>query len=309
MALAPAIGALVGMGAHDLWQRRDHRWARVALGVAVAGSGWWAWTLLQRAEDWTPWLQPVVLFGSLGVGALIAASPTLRGRMGVALAAAAAVLALAGPLPTASRPRPTRTPARSPQRPRRRGGFGAGPVVAAWVATVDLPAPRTAVAASPAGSPGRDRRQRDGERHPDRAPGLGGGTTGGGGAGGLLSASTPSDEVTSLLQQDAGQFRWVAAAVGLELGVWLPARRRRAGHGDRRLQRSDPSPTLEQFQQYVADGDIHWFISGGGGLGGRGGNQMGGSSASSEISTWVQENFTSTTVDGVTLYDLTSPTT
>ena len=32
---------------------------------------------------------------------------------------------------------------------------------------------------------------------------------------------------------------------------------------------SDPSPTLAQFQAYVADGDIHWFIaSGGGGFGG-----------------------------------------
>ena len=31
---------------------------------------------------------------------------------------------------------------------------------------------------------------------------------------------------------------------------------------------SDPSPTLAQFQQYVADGKIHYFI-GGGGFGGR----------------------------------------
>ena len=26
---------------------------------------------------------------------------------------------------------------------------------------------------------------------------------------------------------------------------------------------SDPSPTLAQFQQYVADGQVHWFIDGG----------------------------------------------
>ena len=31
---------------------------------------------------------------------------------------------------------------------------------------------------------------------------------------------------------------------------------------------SDPSPTLAEFQQYVADGDIHWFIASGGGMGG-----------------------------------------
>jgi hypothetical protein len=63
---------------------------------------------------------------------------------------------------------------------------------------------------------------------------------------------------------------------------------------------SDPSPTPAQFQEYVRAGQIHWFIGGGG----FGGQQSGGSSASSEIAAWVQENFTATTVGGVTLYDL-----
>ncbi len=311
VALAPAIGALVGMGAHDLWQRRDHRWARVALGVAVAGSGWWAWTLLQRAEDWTPWLQPVVLFGSLGVGALIAASPTLRGRMGVALAVAAAVLALAGPaaysLQTASTAHTGSIPTAGPAG---RGGFGGGPGGGRMGGNGGPPGTANG-GGFPGGFPGgatAGNATANGTQ--TGPPGLGGGPTGGGGgAGGLLSASTPSDEVTSLLQQDAGQFRWVAAAVGSNSasGFQLAADEPVMAIGG--FNGSDPSPTLEQFQQYVADGDIHWFISGGGGLGGRGGNQMGGSSASSEISTWVQENFTSTTVDGVTLYDLTSPTT
>ena len=71
---------------------------------------------------------------------------------------------------------------------------------------------------------------------------------------------------------------------------------------------SDPSPTLEQFEQYVADGEIHYFIAGGGLGGGPGGNQMGGSNDSSAIATWVSENFTATTVDGVTIYDLSAGT-
>ena len=65
---------------------------------------------------------------------------------------------------------------------------------------------------------------------------------------------------------------------------------------------SDPWPTLAVFQQYVAEGQVHYFI--GGGFGGA----HGGSSATSEISTWVQDTFTATTVDGVTVYDLTAPT-
>ena len=36
---------------------------------------------------------------------------------------------------------------------------------------------------------------------------------------------------------------------------------------------------------------------------------MGGSSDSSEIASWVEANFTPTTVDGVTLYDLTTGST
>ena len=65
---------------------------------------------------------------------------------------------------------------------------------------------------------------------------------------------------------------------------------------------SDPSPTLAQFQAYVAAGDVHYFVAGGGfgGGGGRGG-------ASSEISAWVTQHFTASTVGGVTVYDLTQP--
>lgn len=104
---------------------------------------------------------------------------------------------------------------------------------------------------------------------------------------------------------------------------------------------SDPSPTLAQFKRYVKQGKIHYYIAGGemgsgrmgtgdgqqdgagaqsdseaqdignglsgNSIGGIGGNQMGGSNASSEIATWVKSNFKSQTVDGVTLYDLTGP--
>jgi len=65
---------------------------------------------------------------------------------------------------------------------------------------------------------------------------------------------------------------------------------------------SDPWPTLAEFKDLVADGRIHWFIGGGG----VGGAQMGGSSASSEIASWVQEHFAATVVDGTTLYDLSA---
>ena len=74
---------------------------------------------------------------------------------------------------------------------------------------------------------------------------------------------------------------------------------------------SDPSPTLTQFQAYVAAGEISYFITGGGGFGGGGfgGGGPGESTGSgSEIQAWVEANFTAKTVGGTTVYDLTSST-
>ena len=121
--------------------------------------------------------------------------------------------------------------------------------------------------------------------------------------GGLLDASTPSTAVVAALSQDADQFTWAAAAVGsqtaagLQLGTGLPVMAIGGFNG------SDPSPTLEQFQQLVDTGQVHYFAAGGRGFG----NQNGGSSASSDISSWVQQNFTEVTIDGSTFYDLTQP--
>jgi hypothetical protein len=66
---------------------------------------------------------------------------------------------------------------------------------------------------------------------------------------------------------------------------------------------SDPTPTLAQFQAYVAAGEIRFFI-----VGGAGGGPGGGAGSSSEITNWVTSNFTATSVGGQTVYDLTAPT-
>jgi hypothetical protein len=65
---------------------------------------------------------------------------------------------------------------------------------------------------------------------------------------------------------------------------------------------SDPAPSLEQFQRYVAAGRIHYFL-GGGRMGGR---SMGGGDSAQQISAWVAANFTATSVGGATVYDLTA---
>jgi hypothetical protein len=65
---------------------------------------------------------------------------------------------------------------------------------------------------------------------------------------------------------------------------------------------SDPTPTLAQFEKLVAAGDVHYFVSGA--RGGTGG--AGGSSSATQITSWVEARFTSTTVGGVTVYNLAS---
>ncbi|HWJ60829.1 MAG TPA: glycosyltransferase family 39 protein [Acidimicrobiales bacterium] len=291
VALAPAIGALVGMGAVDLWRRRTAWWARASMGLTTAGSAWWSYQLMHRAPDWAPGLQTAVLVGGLAVGALLIAAPTLTGRVGTALAISAIVVGLAGPtaysLQTAATTHSGSLPSAGPSAS---GGFG-------------RPGGMGGFGGMRGGFPGGG----NGQLPTFPGGGTGGGQRTGGGqgnAGGLLTGSTSSDQVTALLQADAGDYTWVAAAVGSNSasGFQLASDEPVMAIGG--FNGSDPSPTLEQFQQYVADGQIHYFVSGGG-FGGMGGG-TGGSNASSEIRSWVEANFTATTVDGVTLYDLTA---
>ena len=128
-----------------------------------------------------------------------------------------------------------------------------------------------------------------------------GGGPGGGAMGGLLDGGTPDAELVALLQRDADRYTWVAAAIGSNsaAGVQLATGDPVMAIGG--FNGSDPAPSLAQFQQYVAEGRIHYFLGGG-----RMGGSMGGSDAARQISAWVQQNFTATSVGGTTVYDLTS---
>ena len=74
---------------------------------------------------------------------------------------------------------------------------------------------------------------------------------------------------------------------------------------------TDPAPSLAQFEKYVTEGRIHYYISGGRGLG------AGGFGAPAAVpATWLRRSqrgskshFTAQTVDGTTLYNLTQPAT
>ncbi|MEU1286725.1 glycosyltransferase family 39 protein [Kitasatospora sp. NPDC005856] len=79
VALAPAVAALVGMGADGLWRAR-HRlpWALVLAGT-LAVTAVWAFVLLGRSPDFVPWLRWAVLVGGLLAAAALAAGPLVSG--------------------------------------------------------------------------------------------------------------------------------------------------------------------------------------------------------------------------------------
>jgi 4-amino-4-deoxy-L-arabinose transferase-like glycosyltransferase len=115
------------------------------------------------------------------------------------------------------------------------------------------------------------------------------GSFGGGGGEG-----TSDSAVTTLLQQTT--TKWAAATSGSQSAASLELASGKSVIGIGGWSGSDPAPTLAEFKQYVADGKISYYIAGGGMGGGRGGN--------SEISQWVEANYTAQTVGNTTVYDL-----
>ena len=344
VALAPAIGAVIGIGAVTVWTLRGEDAARAVLAVAAGATAIWAFVLLGRA-DWQPWLRWVVLVGGLVVAVGLVFTPRLARRTAVALAAAALLLGVAAPaayaVQTASQPHTGAIPSAGPS-----GGFGGGPGgfggrrAGGPGGTANGPGGF----GNQGGQPGQSQQGQSQQGQGQQAPGgtgnqlpwqpgngsqgspgnqgtpgnqgsagtqggqgpQGGFAMGGGnrGGGSLLNGSTPSAELTALLEKDAGRYTWVAAtigsnsAAGYQLATGDPVMAIGGFNG------TDPTPTLAAFQRYVADGEVHYFIAGGGT--GFGGNS--GSGTSSAITQWVEENFTAATVGGVTVYDLTQST-
>ncbi|WP_405937830.1 glycosyltransferase family 39 protein [Streptomyces sp. NBC_00726] len=129
-----------------------------------------------------------------------------------------------------------------------------------------------------------------------------GGGGGGGGMGGLLNGASVGSEAKALLEKNAGNYTWAAAAIGSQNAASYQLATEEPVMAIGGFNGSDPSPTLAQFKKYVEDGRIHYFVPGGG-MGGSG------SGTASQISSWVEKNFKEVTAGSATFYDLTQPTT
>ncbi|MFF2349741.1 ArnT family glycosyltransferase [Kitasatospora sp. NPDC058115] len=351
VALAPAVAALVGMGVDGLWRARHRLPYAAVLAGTLAVTAVWAYVLLGRSADFLPWLRPAVLAGGLlAAVALLAAGPLaarlarradggpagssrLAGRLTAVAGLVGAAAALGGPAAYAVET--VGTPHQGSivlAGPAVEGGFG--------------PGGGRRGAGGPGGFPGFPGAQqqdgRDGGRGnrvpdgtggfrdgtggfpgaPGALDGAPGGTTGGpggmGGMGGLLNGTKVSTEAADLLEQGADGYRWAAATSGsqnaasYQLASGVPVM---ALGG---FNSSDPSLSLEAFQQYVAEGKVHWFVAGGsfraldgeaGGTNAAPGAPGGGSgqSQTARIEAWVTSHYTARTVGGSTFYDLSRP--
>ena len=301
VALAPPLGALVGIGTMGLWQRRASWVGRIGLAAALAATVWWSSILLGRTSDWFPALRPfVVVVGALGVVAILAL-PLLRSIPKVAIVLVATLgfgAALAAPLfstvATAATPHTGAIPSATPTPAGGAGGPGGG--FAGGAGGFPGGAFRRAFGGGFRGGtrfPGwrrfpwswapPDRGGRRCGRAPGRSafvrgwgwvPSSGGGRRRRRWRSGFLSSSQSNAALNKALQLDAGKYTWAAATVnsnnaaGYQLGSREPVMAIGGFNG------TDPAPTLAQFEKYVSEGKIHYFIASGGGFGGFGGRWL-----------------------------------
>ena len=282
VALAPAVAALVGIGAWVLWQHRGSL-RRHGCPVVHGRHDLGARVVPARPHHGLRAVAEVGASSSSGLVAALALAgvgpPAAQGRAGRG-GDGARGRRWPARRRTPSAPRPRRTPARSraPARPpaARRTGRRTGGRRRPRRALRAAPGRRTGGCAGPAAE----------------APAAGG-------MGGLLNGSTSSAEVTALLQTDADAYTWAAAAVGRQQRGRLPARQRAAGDGDRRLQRQRPEPdarAVPAVRRRRPDPLVHRQ---------RRRRAVGPAAAAATRSpSGSMANFTATTVDGMTLYDL-----
>jgi len=269
VALAPYIAALVAMGTVLLWRLRGRAVAAVVLAVTVAATAVWAFVLLGRADGWTSQLRwPVLVVGVLAaVGIALVRLLPRRLVLGATGLALAAVLA--GP---ASYTWATVTTAHTGQTPL------AGPASAA-----------------------------DAQGHGGPTGGGAGGTggTGKSGAGRLGGIDAVTPQLRATLVENAQDYTWVAATVASDNQTWLQLATGQPVMPIGGFSGGDPAPTLARFKQYVADGEIHYFVAQGGEEGGFA--RDGADTTGSRISSWVTTSFTPRTVGSTVIYDLSAP--
>jgi 4-amino-4-deoxy-L-arabinose transferase-like glycosyltransferase len=310
VALTPAIAGLVGTGGALLWHARERFLGRLGLAALIGATAFWGWCLLNENPTWMPWLRWVMLFGGLlsAAAIVIGSVPTLRKLVTVgvlagtlfgltgttAYALATTTVAHSGSIPSVG-------PAGSSS-----GGTGGG-TGGGMPGGAGGPGGSTSGSETDGSDSADGSQQGPGGTPPEGMTGeMPGGTTDGttdgatSGTGGMGGESgTTSSALQKLLE--ASDAKWAAAVNGSQSAAQIELDTDTAVMAIGGWS-SDPAPTLAEFKADVAAGDIGYYISSG-----SGGGTGGGSSTASAIQEWVAANYSSTTVGGQTVYDLSDP--
>jgi 4-amino-4-deoxy-L-arabinose transferase-like glycosyltransferase len=97
VALAPALGAVIGIGSIVLWRNRSTPWCAAAMASTVAVTAVLAVVLAARHDDWLPWLRAVAAVGGLGAAVLLVVVVRLPHRVAAAVAGLALTACLITP--------------------------------------------------------------------------------------------------------------------------------------------------------------------------------------------------------------------
>lgn len=310
VALAPAIAAIIGISVPYWWNRRDSWTGRILLAALALVTGGWACVLLTR-DNWLP----ILGYVALGAGVVTAALVLVGVRRWRGLAIVAAVLAVVTAFT---------------------GSAAYAGYTAATAHSGGVPAAGPRINGPGINGPGTN------------GPGANGpGTAGsggmrmvgpdGGGQGGPDGPRRENAALAKLLR--TANTKWAAATTGAGQAASFQLASDAPIMAIGGFSSGDPAPTLAEFQQYVARGEIRYYVPGvagptnnttdpnatnttgatdqpvivngpGGGPGGTGGGPgggPGGRGTSGAILTWVKANYTATTVGGQTVYDLTRP--
>jgi 4-amino-4-deoxy-L-arabinose transferase-like glycosyltransferase len=285
VAMAPAIGALVGGGVTELWAMRARRpdlpWAGLVLAGGLAATAATTWLVLGRTPAFAPGLAIAVaaVTAAVTVVVLVPARFLARPLQIAAIVVGIAIL-LGGPAAYAIDTMQT--------------AYQGGDPAAGPGATT-----RDGRPGGPAGGFGDPNGAPSGQLgQPPTGAGTG---PAGGGFGPGAGGEAVSNAVTDYLVANRGSARWIVAVNSANQAGSIELATGEAVMAMGGFTGSDPTPTVDQLQAYVASGALRFVIVGGGDGGPSGG--------SSDVSTWVGANCAAVSSVSSSLYDCASAAT
>jgi 4-amino-4-deoxy-L-arabinose transferase-like glycosyltransferase len=265
VALAPAVGAVVGIGTTLLWRQRDRVAATLTMATVVAATAAVAFVLLDRTPTYHPWLRWLVVWLGVGSAIVLALLPYLTRPAALVAGSAGLLAALLAPLAysltTAADPHSGSVPSAGPG-PGTTSGTTSGTTASGLV-----------------GFPAF------------------------GGARGLFDARPPSARVTAYLRRDASSYTWVAATVGSTAAAALQLATGGAVMPVGGYNATDPAPTLAEFQRQVAERRIHYFVGPVAG-GPTGIERVPPGTEAAAVSRWVAQHYLGRQVGEAVVFDL-----